>query len=245
MTHSTVLHDYRGAIALNNMGIKMLECGCYRQAMLTFKDAMEVFRTLFRPAEASRSNIDAKLRQAYQGLADSQQKQETTPTFSFRVVTGDDRFTNIASVLQQVGPAHFLVRFEPVDFCCPTQRNIDLDSAIVLYNYGISKLCLASAVSATRASSALSLRGAALKVFQLAQCILSSQQQGCEDDTELSLIYFVAALVLDNVGQLLAGLGRHAEAAACHSTLTEVRSALYESEMADLFQGNKVAASAA
>lgn len=44
--------DYRGAIALNNIGVSLLEKGCYRDALDTLQDSIQVMKDLFRPSQS-------------------------------------------------------------------------------------------------------------------------------------------------------------------------------------------------
>lgn len=47
----TILNDYRASIALNNMGISLLERRAYLQAIATFKDAVVAMRSFLRRRE--------------------------------------------------------------------------------------------------------------------------------------------------------------------------------------------------
>ena len=41
--------DFRAIVALNNMGVSLIEHRAYRQAMSAFKDALTSMSTLYRP----------------------------------------------------------------------------------------------------------------------------------------------------------------------------------------------------
>ena len=60
----TLVKDYRAAVALNNLGIAMLQRRAYRESLSTFKDAMKAMHSIFQSEAldflASPSSKDGK-----------------------------------------------------------------------------------------------------------------------------------------------------------------------------------------
>lgn len=211
--------DYRGAIALNNMGVSLLERGAYRNAIDTMKDAIAIMRTIFPQNGAVHSaphnfNIDSKLQLAAQRLASPETSR--APLSVQTIPFSEDNINAMKDALRYgpSGSVFFPLRIEISDFNC-RGRDIDLESSIFLYNFGIAHLCMAR----VHPKSAAKLRDGALKLFDLAHSILASQCAKAQDPADQTHVLLVAAMVLNNVVQVLSEQGRMEQVGQALSSL--------------------------
>lgn len=111
-------HTYRAAVALNNIGVSLLEACCYDQALVTMLDAFSVIKVACSPAKQdghddeagtprqgsaspSMVDVDSKLRRAYERNAC---RQETSPchqpTTQVRAVSDDPSAADLEAVVR-------------------------------------------------------------------------------------------------------------------------------------------------
>jgi len=189
------LKDYRGVVALNNMGVLLLERKAYQEAMETFQDAVSVMHWV-SPAQArkhallkqknggaassylSLSDIDNKLQKSVQRFAaattslpkdrdDACSSQPLVPVVNVECLDilsySSSLFEGQRSIiLNDESTATTTTKVHPIriegtdDFLlssCFDQRDADLQSATILYNFGLSHKCLAYANDAGTANS--------------------------------------------------------------------------------------------
>jgi hypothetical protein len=113
-------HIYRAAVALNNIGVSLLEAACYDQALVTMLDAFTVIKVACSPAKQERhdicdnygvvqvgsaspstSEINSKLRRAYESHScrrDSTQCQQ--PTTVVRAISDDPSTSDLDAVVR-------------------------------------------------------------------------------------------------------------------------------------------------
>lgn len=171
------LDSYRCAVALNNMGVALLERCAYRQALDTLKDAVVLMRGVFDSTPLSRRNqrdrarhCTVLLEKAYHRTAHPQ----PAPGHSMvEILSPSGTLAAISSLLHRHGPALlppcFPIKIENFD---QEARNADLDSAMVLHNFATAHLCLSR--FAPTALRAIFLRKAALRLAKLSHQALSN-----------------------------------------------------------------------
>jgi hypothetical protein len=113
-------HTYRAAVALNNIGVSLLESACYDQALVTMLDAFTVIKVACSPAKQERRNnydsggaaqkesaspcaseINSKLRRAYESHSrrhESAQRQQ--PTTVVRAISDDPSISDLDAVVR-------------------------------------------------------------------------------------------------------------------------------------------------
>jgi hypothetical protein len=179
---------YRGAVALNNIGVDLLERKYYEQALVTLVDATCAMKTALRNlhgiplppqdvihvmemverANKRRSRPSRLERQRFNGMlneVDTSQQDEQ-----------DDMF-----LLETVHP----IRINDVspDTLCPSNLgDPDVQGAVVVYNYGLACLFLARAAHHQHGRE-MKLNHASF-LFQLANSILEQRISGMEDELE-------------------------------------------------------------
>jgi hypothetical protein len=226
-----VSHDYRSVIALNNIGVSLLERGAFRQAYQTFKGAAFVLKrhlsghkaTSEKPAAAFNSSgippaVPTEMIKAMQRLSNV---QPISLTFQVNKVSyGGGTFP--PSSLFFIGQDKSLPSALPIEI--ETQgsdwtEDLDLDmvSGIVLLNFGIAHLCVSKV---TRRPE--QLRNGALQLFDMAYSIISSQQAVDASVSEGRCM--LAAVVLNQTTNVLGemGLSHQPQAQESYHTMAQL-----------------------
>jgi len=102
-----------------------------------------------------------------------------------------------------VMPIAYILRMEPPDFETPLEQNIDIESAIILYNYGVALQCLSTLPQTAEATE--KLHAASYHLFELAYSSLLSRDLEVlrtSAPSQLYRILLVAQLSLDQLVQL-------------------------------------------
>jgi hypothetical protein len=222
MDDQCLSRDHRAAIALNNMGVSLLERRAYRQGMETLKDAIFVMKCVLRPPSISSSQglcktpnstsyAEAKVHLASKRMANPQPISSKRSidvlsqcaTFSHRSCPSD-------SVLQggsSSSPLSSPLRIELTDLVSLEDRDSDLESSIMLYNFGLAHLCMAKVVK-----TPIKLQKGALTLFNMAYSIFAprcdKEGQGIREDV---VLLAAATSTLDNIVVLLTRVGKHSE----------------------------------
>jgi hypothetical protein len=257
MTDQSPVPDYRGAIALNNMGVSLLEQRAYRQGMDTLKDAIFVMKRVYRPKSGlltptfslpSTSNVKAKLERAIKRMANP---HPVPSAWSVGVISHDPTSfyqSTIDSVLRggPVSPFTFPIRIETVDFDSLEDRDPDMESAIMLHNFGIAYLCM----SKQRTNSPGKLQEGALKLFNMSYSVISNMnnmsrlsEEQMQQISETRLL--LAVVVLNNVVQVLTDMGKDSEANESYQRLVRLGTAIREMDEPDLVESRLPGAGAA
>jgi len=243
MANTTAFHNYRGAVALNNVGVTLIERRCYRQAIETLKDAIFVMRGVFNTATeknsasgfASTSGTEARLQRATERLVNP---HPVSSSSLINVISHDGtriQPSMLSSLLKEgKAPSHSVtIRIESADVDSPYARDPDLESAVMLFNFGIAHLC-SSKLSKSEVASK-KLNQAALKLFNMAYAIISNKtslscmsDQDAERSCEVRLV--IAAIVLKQVVEVLKDMGNHSEANQSMQRLIRLQSAISEME---------------
>jgi hypothetical protein len=202
---------YRTALALNGTGVTLLERHRYRDAMLTFKDALDFIKVAHeddiryseRAKTASEFGIGQHLRAASNRLMRSS-AEETPCAFQLHVKTLSEN----QSPKQTLHIAHMLL-----DSDCAFAFHFDdrktmeyglsheLDCAVILYNFATAYLCHLR----TQHTTKIEQYEGPYKFFHLAFCILSRKPILAEpavDDVDAVRILAVTSLVVKNLMEI-------------------------------------------
>jgi hypothetical protein len=215
MEEQCLIRDHRAAIALNNMGVSLLERRAYRQGMETLNDAIFVMKRVLRPPSISSqgfgkptnstSYAEAKIHRASRRMANP---QPIPSAVSIDVVSQCATFSYSGTVLHGdwSSPLSSPLRIEVTDLVSLEERDADLESSIMLYNFGLAHLYMAQL-----AKTPITLQEGALKLFDMAYSVLAtlSNQEG---DGIREDVVLIAAATLNNIVALLTQMGKHSEA---------------------------------
>jgi hypothetical protein len=261
ITHCTSnMSIQRVAIALNNMGVSLLERGCYDLARETFQDAVcvmkEVFASSSRQQEEpgkrplSASTLDDKLQKASCNLSHTSSFEAAhNSKIDLCVLTEEESATVIGAALcQELLSASsltttFLVRMEgKLDQGCAS--HLDISSSIILYNYGNAYKCLAT--TAETAACAKQFCQGAFQLFQLSHSLLEKTNLQDDDEGDLELfVPIMSILILQNLVSFALILGMECEAQTYYSQLLHQQEYLKEVMDLLLVASIQIAAAAA
>jgi hypothetical protein len=241
-THSsdTHRHAYSVAIALNNIGVRLLEKHDFSGACTAFKDAISAIQLSFRHSvdsdvsdlatpRAAMFESEDRLRLASQRLSNSNKKGVSTQSELPIVVIPSNEWKSSAMklLLNQT-------RATTVGICVCIETSIDwglhgvhdekdveLTAAILLQNMGFSQICLAR-MQVDKGTSNKALTRAA-KVLRVGHFILQNQIRASpEDHLRYTQQTIAAAMHLNTIGVLLFSRGSLLEAHSTHASLTRV-----------------------
>jgi hypothetical protein len=239
MADQSLIRDQRAAIALNNMGVSLLERRAYRQGMETLKDAIFVMKRVFRPQSRnstlgatsdSTCSTDIKIHRAVQRMANPQPVPSAMIIDVLSHGVASSHSSPLGSILRESYSSSFTIpiRIEATDIESPEDIDPDLESAIMLYNFGLAHICMAKL-----AKSPMKLREGALKLFNMAYSIISNKNSlsGLSESEmrRLSETRLLLALaVLNNVVRVLTEMGKHTEADHSYRRLVRLGTAFNE-----------------
>jgi hypothetical protein len=250
MAEQSLIRDHRAAVALNNMGVSLLERRAYRHGMETLKDAILVMESVLRPQSKSRgygvnsestSSAEAKVHRAVRRMANP---HHVPSAVSSDVISHGGATSHPSSFL--ASPAFTSpVRIEATDLDCPEDRDPDLDSAIMINNFALAHLCVAK-----NTNSPIKLQERARKLFNMAYSIISNQNglsRLSEDEmrriSESRLLLAVA--VMSNVVRVLTEMGEDTEANESYQRLVRLGNAVEELQGRNPLKAKIAAAAAA
>jgi hypothetical protein len=255
MDDQCLSRDHRAAIALNNMGVSLLERRAYRQGMETLKDAIFVMKRVLLPPSISSqglcktpnstSHAETRVHRASKRMANPQPIPSAISidvvlqcaTFSRRSCpSGSVLHGGSSSPVRIEATGLSPLRIEATDLISEDSDS-DLESSIMLYNFGLAHLCMAKVVK-----TPIKLQEGALKLFNMSYCVLAprcdQEGHGMRED-----IVLMAATTLNIIVALLTQMGKYSEANKSDQDLARLGRAIQE------FQGrnleDQIAAAAA
>jgi hypothetical protein len=251
MAEQSLIRDHRAAIALNNMGVSLLERRAYRQGMETLKDAIFVMKRVLRSSsraqgttsDSTTNDTEAKVCRAAKRMANP--RAVPSALCIGAVSHGGTSSRNLlqGSVLREASssPFTFPIRIEAADLDYPDDRDPDLEAAIMLYNFGLAQLCMAKL-----AKSPIKLQEGALKHAKLAyRYAILSRLTESEIRSISKTRLLLAVLAVDNVVKVLTMMGKHSEANASYQVLVRLGRAIAEFQGRDPLETQMAAAAAA
>lgn len=151
-----LMHVHRRALALNNIGVLLMERDRYEDARQTFKEAIAVLQLIWKhpdsvAAEELLHQLDTRIAAA-ESLLQSRQQQQDHQASSSRprrnvhvLVHHPDRPLTLVRRLMRAPQNLFVVRLE-VDVTGYTPDNVEwsVEAALLLYNYATSHVGLAA-----------------------------------------------------------------------------------------------------
>jgi hypothetical protein len=207
--------------------------------METLKDAIFVMKRVFRPQSRnsslgatsdSTSSTDIKIHRAVQRMASPQPVPSAMIIGVISHGVASPHSSPLGSILRKSCSSSFTIpiRIEATDIDCPEDRDPDLESAIMLYNFGLAHSCMAKL-----AKTPMKLREGALKLFNMAYSIISNKNSlsGLSESEmrRLSETRLLLALaVLNNVVRVLTEMGKHTEADHSYRRLVRLGTAFNE-----------------
>ena len=166
---------YKAVISLNNAGVCLLQRRLYGDAVETMKDAIRLIRLAFFSEESfmpSTEDLDRALCASHQR---SSIKQPDIPdNVQFVVVSDCDSPYSVYETLFQSRGATCCVKIDPPNFFTSNGHDNlpEMESSILLYNYGIVNRCAARSTSMHLADIVRSeINETANHIFELAESV--------------------------------------------------------------------------
>jgi len=241
------------------MGVSLLERGCFKQSMLTLKDAVHAMKGVFhtRCAQHEQEGPDAvqkMMRKACRRFTQPEVDAFACPSMnepreSMDTVSYDDSLVPLIGLRERCLQTAFrparieLPGPDPEELynsCsedCEVGRDPDLETVVVLNNFAISYYVLAKNTTMEDGDSYTSakLLENAQSIFDLASGIITNRFSKCDDLMEETRIMAVAFLLTGNIARVLSETGRHEEAEAFSQKYLKIGRAIEECEITDWF----------
>jgi hypothetical protein len=238
------IRSYKAAIALSNTGVGLLERNRFSDAMATLKGALDLMRSAFPQndqecQQVSQSKKEAEiyhlLNQASQRLArplsaEEKRKALLELPFSLTVLPDDQSPKAVLHTISEIASSHdaFAIRIDDSK-TCDDSKFLDVDSAIILMNYGTASRCHAATIS----PACPRLLHGSFRYFHLAFGVISHQPAlviNESDDIEAIRLLLVLTLVMQNLMQLSWQMKKPHQAQSYHHKLCHLRVALLRLE---------------
>jgi hypothetical protein len=207
--------------------------------METLKDAIFVMKRVLRPPSIFSQDLcqtpnltsyaEAKVNRASKRMANP---RPVSSAISIDVVSQCTTFSHRScpsdSVLGGGGSSSSTlsspIRIEATDLISLEDRDADLESSIMLYNFGLAHLCMAKIVK-----TPIKLQEGALKLFYMAYTLFAprcgQEGRGIRGD---AVLLATANSTLDNIVALLTQMGRYSKANESDQELARLGRAIQE-----------------
>jgi hypothetical protein len=171
----------RGAVALNNIGVTLLERHCYKSAMLTFKDSVQLLKHALQEIDST-SDVSNKIQRAMCHLSHSFQISCQLAVLSVDVISSEalesasrksTRFSRLS-----------VVRLDDVDSAMESA----FLTAVMLYNLSNSYLCLKKA-QCPCPSGIVDLSHTAVTLLCASHNILRQLKDTVDDQLQMRLLH--------------------------------------------------------
>jgi hypothetical protein len=222
-------YDLKAVAHLNNTAVSLLQRHCYYQAMRTFSDAVSITKLMCSTecritSQEHAIGVQEKVREAAQRLSNPK-PVTVAKKISLEVLSDCE-----SPAIFYLGNSHSLanvaypVRIEPGDFETPSKNVLAVASSIILYNQGISYMCIASLHRPGQYSQTLDQT--ALRTFKIAHSALLSHDAFLVDnDTQTQFCRFLllSLLLLQHLTELTHRQGFESEHNYCSYCLGRIR----------------------
>jgi hypothetical protein len=213
MDHSTT---YNAAVALNNMGIALLERGCYRQALATLHDAVRL-TCQESTSTSSACTMTTNLNKASRRQCGPEPSKITSP-LHLEVVSDDSASVTCIHATHRPDSA-IVIRLEGFD----STIDVAVDIAVILHNYAMAALCLSLAHPKSKSSK--HLLQTCLKNLLQCQKELASRYELLDVDMDFPLVQKVFVVAVISTNSLLQTFG-HLGADQCELQMDECQAKL-------------------
>jgi hypothetical protein len=121
----------------------------------------------------------------------------------------------------------YLLRIETLNYDASVEHNYNVQSSIILQNFGIAFLCMSNITDAASTNPNVQLTSTAMQIFKKSYSILmlscQSHLSGNSEEMELQRFYLLASLILLKLVELSTLLGLHLYLLDYNSRLENIR----------------------
>jgi len=222
--------SYRSAIALNNIGVSLLERRCFQAASETLKDATALIKSTLRDGQTSRGNdIEQMVFLARQRLSDAVNKDcNGRERIQVEVFTANNlRSKSIGHFSEEAPPGKvYAILIEDFDSKGANKESL---TAILLFNLGVAYYSVSKAAKLGKSSNKKAFSkysNGALRLFRIAHSLFSKKvsNHNAETNHVPEPLHVMALVVLSTlIIRTLSDYQRHAEARPFHFLLQHLR----------------------
>ena len=231
------LADYRAVVALNNMAVTLLERRCFRDALASFKNALDLMGSL-RPESSNQRRPSAEkqnvfLQKASKSVARSTRTVEASAArsgFSLTTISHDDSAEVVTVALHEI-PSDFSGFVFMIEFD-ESNVNLSIDSSIILHNFSVA--CRMQSWEFKNTKKKRQLVERAYMFAQVANSILMQESDILEDELQMKRALVVSMLILQELIQLSSQQGDMDTSRKYYCELGHVRSFVSDTEDGNL-----------
>jgi hypothetical protein len=170
----------RTCMALNNMGVSLLERHCYTQAGATFKEAVALLRSSGSDSNSNIKSTGCSTHGARLRLAQPQPDAKSASTLIalplLETISNNMTCLDLHSVLASENPTTTTTTTKPTLRAVRTEEcheDVELISALVMHNFGLSYLLLARTMALCGDKNASKYRHGAAKLARIAHSLVT------------------------------------------------------------------------
>jgi hypothetical protein len=219
VVETSLVQDCRVALALNNIGVQLLERGAFRQSLDTMQDAVFMMNSHLRYTAGAQGRarttsdssgaVQSRLSKAIKRLASAQPLQ---PAVKVNTLSFGGTLPSSCIFPFEDQTMQFPLPIEIDTVNCGCIKDLDLVSGIVLLNFGVAHFCASKVMKPSE-----KLRESALKLFNMAYSIISfrntiSQMEQSDVHQISESRFLLAIIILNHTVEVLTEMGYHSEA---------------------------------
>lgn len=219
-------------IALNNLGVSLLERRCYEQASVTLKDTVALLK-----ASVKETHLLAE-KKLHEALQRTNQPKPSRKSVNLEVIASN----SILSRTEFCSSRVVALQVEDLDY---TKIGHEVTSAIIFHNFGVSYYCL-SKISSRQAKCAAGkpckYANGALRLFKISHSLFTKSLDE-QIKTQFPELLHVMVVSLNTLIRTLDERQRHSEAQPLRFLLSNLQSSIQETK--NMFSLDNGAAAAA
>jgi hypothetical protein len=196
------VNAYKAVIALNNAGVDLMHRCLFAEGGETLKDAICLMRETFHIGKESirAEEVDRVLQAAYHRTSIIQEGLVPENTVRIALVTDHDNTYEVFHQLERSTGTVCFVKIDPVDcFFGDDSDRLEIESAVLLYNYAIAHLFAAPSMSAPCHRE---LTKKAYQLLELAESIANAHLPGSDRVDAPNSTLLVSMLISTGLFQL-------------------------------------------
>ena len=225
---------HKAAIALNNAAVSLLIRGFYRDAVDTLKDAIQFMKIAAVPVEEQNGAEEISAEETHLAFNRSWKRAAVCGTSTnacqdcftnrpiLQVISSQYNSTSINEAVASCTQSStrrvcFPVAIDPIDFEGSDDDDIEFNSGVIMYNYGIAFDCLAAAVNPTTNDAydhQKLIQAKAHRLFQITGALLFKLYQDHQDNIptyEAGRLLLLMTLLTHNLMQASINLNMQLE----------------------------------
>lgn len=172
---------YKAVVALNNSGVTLLQHQRYMEGLLTLKDALTLMKNSIQTEDSPTTTqssqqrlINVALQGAWHRTSRMYQSKLVSQKTYIVAVTDHDSPFEVYNLLEANPGALCCVKIDSIEWesCCDDPERFNVESSIIMYNYGIAHLLASCMLSMNGDHTAAWHTQTSYHLFELAHSII-------------------------------------------------------------------------